>query len=140
MKIAVDFDGTIVEHVYPKIGKPLPFAFEVLKELQKMGHEIILWTYRNGKELEEAVAFCKQNGLEFYAINKSFPDEEYDGTMSRKIYADVYIDDRNIGGFIGWATIWRILNHDENGNNHEFNEIFEKKKINLPYKLKKLFS
>jgi hypothetical protein len=140
MKIAVDFDGTIVEHMYPKIGKPMPFAFEALKELQIAGHEIILWTYRAGKELEEAVEFCLKNGLEFYAINRSFPDEEFDGKMSRKIYADIYIDDRNIGGFPGWSYIWKIMNHDESVNSKEFFENLERKKITFSNKIKKLFS
>ena len=111
MKIAVDFDGTIVEHKYPEIGKPLLFAFETLKELQKQKHELILWTYRAGKELDEAVEFCSKNGIEFYAINKNFPEEEFDEqTISRKINADVYIDDRNVGGFPGWSKIWEMLN------------------------------
>ena len=93
--IAVDFDGTIVEDAYPKVGKPLIFAFETLKKLQSEGHRLILWTYRNGKKLEEAVAFCKENNLEFYAINKNFPEEEYSEKYSRKINADLFIDDRN---------------------------------------------
>ena len=110
MIIAVDFDGTIVEHEYPKIGKPKLFAFETLKALQNKGHQLILWTYRSGKELQEAVDFCKENGIEFYAVNKSYPEEEYDETISRKIMADIYIDDRNIGGFLGWSKIWELLN------------------------------
>lgn len=110
MIIAVDFDGTIVEHEYPKIGKPKLFAFETLKALQGKGHQLILWTYRSGKELQEAVDFCKENGIEFYAVNKSYPEEEYDKTISRKIMADIYIDDRNIGGFLGWSKIWELLN------------------------------
>jgi hydroxymethylpyrimidine pyrophosphatase-like HAD family hydrolase len=107
MKIAVDFDGTIVEHKYPKIGKLMPFAIETLIELQKQGYQLILWTYRAGKYLDEAVEFCKERGLEFYAVNKNNPDEILDETnTSRKIYADLYIDDRNIGGFPGWSYIW----------------------------------
>jgi hypothetical protein len=140
MKIAVDFDGTIVEHMYPHIGRPLPFAFEVLKELQILGHDIILWTYRAGQDLEDAVKFCRNNGLEFYAINKSNPDEELDGTISRKIYADIYIDDRNIGGFPGWIYIWKIMNSDGPINSREFFENLERKKITFSDKLKKLFS
>jgi len=112
MKIAVDFDGTIVEHRYPRIGKVMPFAFETLKALQKKRHELILWTYRAGKELDEAVEFCKENGVEFYAINSSYPEEIYSNNISRKIYADIYIDDRNIAGFPGWSAIWQILNSD----------------------------
>ncbi|MDA3780598.1 MAG: hypothetical protein PF487_10335 [Bacteroidales bacterium] len=110
MKIAVDFDGTIVDHEYPKIGKEKLFAFDTLKLLQKNGATLILWTYRAGKELEEAVEFCKKNGLEFYAVNKNYPEEIFDNTVSRKIFADIYIDDKNIGGFWGWSKIWQELN------------------------------
>lgn len=107
--IAVDFDGTIVEDAYPKIGKPKLFAFETLERLQKEGHRLILWTYRSDLRLEEAVAFCKEHGLEFYAINKSFPEEQFDYTKSRKIHADIFIDDRNLGGILGWGEIYQML-------------------------------
>jgi len=110
MRIAVDFDGTIVEHQYPKIGKELLFAFETLKELQKQKHQLILWTYRSGKELEEAVEFCRERGIEFYAANKNYPEEQWDPDLPRKLQADVYIDDRNIGGFPGWSEVWQMLN------------------------------
>jgi hydroxymethylpyrimidine pyrophosphatase-like HAD family hydrolase len=110
LKIAVDFDGTIVEHDYPKIGKEMLFAFQTLKELQKMGASLILWTFRTGKELDEAVEYCRQNGIEFYAINKNYPEEVFDDTVSRKINADIYIDDKNLGGFHGWSEAWQILN------------------------------
>ena len=110
IKIAVDFDGTIVDHEYPGIGKEKLFAFLTLKELEKMGARLILWTFRSGKELEEAVEFCKKNGLEFYAVNKNYPEEVFDGTISRKIDADIFIDDKNIGGFPGWSEIWQMIN------------------------------
>jgi hydroxymethylpyrimidine pyrophosphatase-like HAD family hydrolase len=111
IKIAVDFDGTIVEHQYPEIGKEMLFAFQTLRELEKKGALLILWTFRTGKELEEAVEFCKMNGVEFYAVNKNYPEEVFDeATVSRKINADIYIDDRNIGGFPGWSNIWQLLN------------------------------
>lgn len=103
--IAVDFDGTIVDDAYPKIGKPKLFAFETLLKLQNEGHRLILWTYRKGRALEEAVQFCNENGLSFYAVNKSFPEEEYDPEYSRKINADLFIDDRNIGGLVSWGEI-----------------------------------
>lgn len=116
MKIAVDFDGTIVEHKYPEIGKPILFAFESLKELQKRKHKIILWTYRAGKELDEAVEFCKKNGVVFYAVNKSYPEEKFDSQKSsRKIDAQLFIDDRNLGGFAGWTNVLKILHPDEFG-------------------------
>ena len=75
IKIAVDFDGTIVDHEYPAIGKEKLFAFITLKELQKRGALLIMWTFRTGRELEEAVEYCRQNGIEFYAVNKNYPEE-----------------------------------------------------------------
>ena len=113
--IAVDFDGTIVEHMYPKIGKEMLFAFDTLKALQRKGHNLILWTFREGEMLQEAVEYCKQNGVVFYAVNKSFPEEEFDLSISRKIHADIFIDDRNVGGFPGWSAIWQML-HPEGGD------------------------
>ena len=110
--IAVDFDGTIVEDAYPKIGKPMLFAFETLKKLQEEGHRLILWTYRHGSKLDEAVSFCKKNGIKFYAINDSFEGEAFNNDASRKINADIFIDDRNIGGFIGWGKVYQILTNE----------------------------
>ncbi len=110
MIIAVDFDGTIVEHRYPAIGKEKLFAFDTLESLQKQGHQLILWTFRSGRELDDAVAYCKRNGLEFYAVNRSYPEEEFNRGISRKVNADLFIDDRNLGGFIGWGEVWHIIN------------------------------
>jgi hypothetical protein len=109
-KLAIDFDGTIVEDAYPSIGKPKIFAFETLKKLQSEGYRLILWTYRHGKSLEEALEFCRKNGVEFYAVNSSFEGEIFDDeTQSRKIDADLFIDDRNLGGFPGWGEIYNII-------------------------------
>ena len=76
MIIAVDFDGTIVEHKYPAIGKEIPFAIETLKKLQQERHFLILWSVREGRLLDEAVEFCRQRGLEIYAVNNNFADEK----------------------------------------------------------------
>ena len=109
-KLAIDFDGTIVDDAFPSIGKPKIFAFETLKRLQLDGYRLILWTYRHGKFLDEAVEFCRNNGIEFYAVNSSFEGEIFDSeTQSRKIDADLFIDDRNLGGFPGWGEIYNIV-------------------------------
>ena len=109
-KIAVDFDGTVVEDAYPSVGKAKIFAFETLKKLQSECYRLILWTYRHGPALEDAIEFCRKNGLEFYAVNSSFEGEVFDSaTQSRKIDADWFIDDRNIGGFPGWGEIYNII-------------------------------
>ncbi|MDR0824116.1 MAG: hypothetical protein LBN74_03420 [Prevotella sp.] len=114
MVIAVDFDGTIVEHKYPKIGKPIPFAIETLLQLQKNGHILILWSVREGELLQEAVDYCQSKGLDFYAANKNYPEEDI-ATASRKLNADLYIDDRNLGGLPEWGVIYYAIRAMENG-------------------------
>ena len=111
MIIAVDFDGTIVTHEYPKIGKEIPFATQTLKMLARDGHRLILWSVREGRLLEEAVKWCSERGVEFYAINKDYPEEEqeYNNHYSRKLKADIWIDDRNVGGLPDWGTIYRLI-------------------------------
>lgn len=109
LTIGIDFDGTIVEDEYPSIGKPQLFAFDTMKKLQEKGHRLILWTYRHGRALDEAVAFCQENGITFYAVNKSFPEENFDQKYSRKINADLFIDDRNYGGMVSWGEIYQNI-------------------------------
>jgi hypothetical protein len=113
MVIAVDFDGTIVTHEYPKIGKEIPFAIETLLALQncKEHHQIILWTVREGQLLQEAVDYCHKKGLDFYAINKNHPDDD-DTLQPRKIAADIYIDDHNFGGLPDWGTIYQKITQE----------------------------
>ena len=115
MIIAVDFDGTIVEHNYPKIGRPIPFALDVLRKLSlEEHHQLILWTMREGKLLQEAVDYCARNGVHFYAHNKNYPEEEFQEGDPRKIGADIYIDDRNVGGLLDWGVIYNIIKSGAN--------------------------
>lgn len=112
MTIAVDFDGTIVTHRYPEIGEELPFATDTLKMLIKEHHRLILWSVREGKLLDEALEWCRQRGVEFWAVNKDYPEEN--GTannnhFSRKIKADIFIDDRNLGGLPDWGQIYQMI-------------------------------
>lgn len=109
MFIAVDFDGTIVQHRYPKIGEEIPFAIDTLKLIQKeLRHHLILWTVREGELLEEAVNYCKERGLVFYAVNQNHPeDKSVEGP--RKLMADMFIDDRNFGGLPDWGFIYNSL-------------------------------
>lgn len=110
MTIAVDFDGTIVTHAYPKIGKPIPFAIETLKKLQQEDHhQIILWSCREGQLLQEAVDYCAARGLEFYAVNSNFPEETPDICRARKLEAELFIDDRNLGGLPDWGVIYEMI-------------------------------
>lgn len=110
MIIAVDFDGTIVEHKYPEIGKEIPFATNTLKKLIEDRHQLILWTVRRGKELEEAVEWCRQRGVEFYAVNKSYPEEVVEsGETYYKVNAELFIDDLNLGGLPQWGEIYSMI-------------------------------
>lgn len=113
MVIAVDFDGTIVEHKYPEIGKEMPFAIATLKKLQEDRHRLILWSVREGELLQEAVDFCRKRGLEFYAVNSNYEGETPDAaSYSRKLNADLYIDDKGLGGLPDWGIIYQMI-HDK---------------------------
>lgn len=109
--IAVDFDGTIVEHRYPEIGKELPFATETLRTLIKEHHRLILWSVREGKLLQDAIDWCHEHGVDFWAVNRDYPEEEENKNnhFSRKIKADYFIDDHNIGGLPDWGQIYRMI-------------------------------
>ncbi|MBR2185512.1 MAG: hypothetical protein IJ897_08855 [Prevotella sp.] len=111
MTIAVDFDGTIVEHAYPKIGREQPFATDTLRQLIADQHRLVLWTVREGALLQEAIDWCRERGVEFYAINRDYPEEEPEKNnhFSRKLKVDIWIDDRNIGGLPDWGTIYRMI-------------------------------
>ncbi|MCC8112907.1 MAG: hypothetical protein LIP03_02730 [Bacteroidales bacterium] len=114
MVIAVDFDGTIVEHRYPEIGRERPFAIAALKRLQAEGHRLILWTAREGDLLDDALAWCRERGIEFFAANANSPEEEGEPTTRcRKVVADCYIDDRNLGGLPDWGAICDIITDGE---------------------------
>ena len=122
MTIAIDFDGTIVEHRYPKIGDEIPFATDTLKMLIKDGHQLILWTVREGELLQEAVDWCHARGVDFWAVNKDYPEEEKEKNnhFSRKIKADMFIDDRNFGGLPDWGTIYQMVTNHETWESRNF--------------------
>lgn len=111
MTIAVDFDGTIVTHEYPAIGVERPFAIDTLKMLIRDQHKLILWSVREGKLLDEAVEWCRERGVEFYAVNRDYPEETTKNNphFSRKLKVDLFIDDRNVGGLPDWGTIYRMV-------------------------------
>ena len=113
--IAVDFDGTIVEHKYPEIGQEVPFAIDTLKMLIKDQHRLILWSVREGALLDEAVEWCRARGVEFYAVNKDYPEEEKEKNnhFSRKLKADFFIDDRNVGGLPEWGQIYQMISQNK---------------------------
>ncbi len=115
MLISVDFDGTIVDHSFPEIGEFLEGALETLKDLQEAGHILILNTCREDERrayLTEAVDHMKKHGIEFASVNTNRPEDEFRDKPGRKIYAHIYIDDRNFGGFPGWLVIREAFGFD----------------------------
>lgn len=95
---AFDFDGTLCKEAFPSIGKPNKSVINLAKKVKFQGHRIILWTCRSGDKLEEAIAWCREQGLEFDAVNQNLPEIlELFGSDSRKITADYYIDDKMLG-------------------------------------------
>lgn len=142
MYIAVDFDGTIVKHMYPEIGDPVPHAVETIKELAEQGHKIILLTMRGTKPfienkiddetgdvieiierntLQEAIDYCKNVGIPLYAVNSNPAQKHW--TNSNKVYAHAYIDDAAIGcpliedngkrTYVDWLKVKELLSPQE---------------------------
>lgn len=93
--IAVDFDGTICTDAWPEVGDPIEPVIEYVKYRQSKGARLILWTNRVGKPLEDAVAWCAEQGIILSAVNDNLPDVvERFGSNCRKIFANEYLDDR----------------------------------------------
>lgn len=95
--MAIDFDGTLVEDKFPEIGEPKRDVIELVRRLQEAGVRTILWTCRNGDMLPPAVEWCKQQGLNFAAVNENLPEiqEKWKGD-TRKVLADYYLDDKSV--------------------------------------------
>lgn len=117
MIIALDFDGTVVTHEYPYVGDDIG-AVPVLKELIAAGHQLILFTMRSGKLLDDALAWFERNGIELYAVNEN--PEQKSWTSSAKVHANIYIDDCALGcpirfedgvrrPFVDWQKVREIL-------------------------------
>lgn len=133
MIIAVDFDGTIVEHRYPEIGNERPFATYTLRKLIEERHRLILWTVRRGKELQEAVDWCKEHGVEFYAVNRNFPEETIEPHGGYcKINAELFIDDCNLGGIPDWGKIYQMINEGKT-----WKEVYDESSESTPKRKKK---
>lgn len=119
--IAVDFDGTCVEHNYPAIGMEVEGAVDVLRALNKRGHRIILNTMRSGEKLDAAVKWFRDRKVELWAVNRNPEQEEW--TSSPKVYADLYIDDSALGcpimfidglrkPVVKWSKVRTMLEND----------------------------
>ena len=100
--LAVDFDGTLVENAFPGIGEPDHVIAGAVRAYQEMGWKIILWTCRTDEMLQDAVDFCKEQlGIEFDAVNDNLPEvQQYFGCNTRKVFANLYWDDRNAALFV----------------------------------------
>ena len=98
MIIAVDFDGTLVHNKYPFIENPNTELIEWIKANRKK-HIFILWTCRHGKQLKYATDWLKEQGIVFDYVNQNCRSKVREFGDTRKIYADVYIDDANLGGY-----------------------------------------
>ena len=133
MRIAVDFDGTIVENQYPAIGVEKPYAVKTLKQLAAEGDDIILWTARSGPLLQDAVDWCESQGLKFFAVNSNYHTcvaHQNGFKGSRKIHADIFIDDRIIGGFPGWPVVYAKISGIKKSIDKEFSMHERKRRQN----------
>ena len=114
MIIAIDFDGTIHSGQWPAIGEPLPGAKEAINNLRAEGHYIIIWTCREGQQQTEMVNWLLQQGIGFDRVNDHEPRNlTVYGSDSRKVYAHVYIDDKNLGGLPSWGEIALLVRRQE---------------------------
>ena len=138
MIIAVDFDGTIVTHEYPEIGRPIKGAIETIKTIIDNGHKVFLWTMRCSKKyqrrdlLQEAADYCNKYGIELYGANTS-PSQF---STSNKQYAHLYIDDAALGcplidpgdswdrPYVDWYEVGKILVEKNVITIKQFNEIW----------------
>lgn len=146
MIIAIDFDGTLVENNFPAVGNPLPNAIDVITELQQLGHKFILLTMRDDDHyynpktgkcneyslgsltdtniqscLQDAIDYCNNNGIVLWGINRN--PTQWKWSSSRKVYADIYIDDQALGiptfttsnGTLGvdWKEIRKLILKDQ---------------------------
>ncbi len=107
--IALDFDGTCVEEQYPNIGNALPGVVQTLHAFLAKKHKLILWTCREGQELEDAVQWFREREIDLYAVNETPVEYDFRKVPGRKVLADVYIDDRSFGQLPSWSTIHREI-------------------------------
>ncbi len=110
MIVAVDFDKTLHTGEWPSIGEPMPWALDTMRRLKEDGHYLIIWTCREGREQTAMVNWLLWHGFPFDRVNDNHPDDiaRYGGN-SRKITADLYIDDKNLGGLLAWDEIYKFF-------------------------------
>lgn len=114
MILAIDFDGTICRGKFPAIDGQQPYAAETINSLYADGHYIIINTCRSGEQLLEAINWMLEQGIYFHRVNDNHPDQTaHFGNNSRKIYAHLYVDDKNLGGFPGWLEAAKQIKEKE---------------------------
>lgn len=115
MILAIDFDGTICRGLYPNIDGLQPYAKETIKKLKEDGHYIIINTCRSGEQLLETINWLLEHGIPFDRVNDNAPEQiTMYGNNCRKIFADIYIDDRQIGGLPSWLSIYEYIKTKKN--------------------------
>jgi hypothetical protein len=117
MKIAIDFDGTICEHVFPEIGQEVPLAIEWIRTWKSAGAQIILWTMRSDAPLMAALYWLQTKGIQFDAINEGIGDRAW--TTSQKAHANIYVDDAAFGcplvsvpskrPYVDWGVVGPVI-------------------------------
>ena len=106
--LAIDCDGTIVEDKFPLVGQFRPNAKEVINKLYDEGYYIIIWTCRTGKFISDIKSFFQLNGLKYHKVNENY--EDLDFNPYPKIFATIYIDDRQLGGIPNdWNIIYDMI-------------------------------
>jgi hypothetical protein len=120
MTIAIDFDGTLVRDEYPRLGPLQPDALRCVNRLYGDGHYIIIWTCRTGDQLLAAVNHLLALGVKFHRVNSGKPGEvaAYGGE-GKKVAADVYVDDRQVGGLPPWRDIYEIISGKNHAQEHD---------------------
>ena len=114
MIIAIDFDGTLHTGKWPGLGAPAPYAVEVMRRLKADGHRLIIWSCREGVQLAEMVNWLLAHAIPFDRVNDNFPDQtEMYGGNSRKVYAHLYIEDKQVGGLPVWEEIYAFVREKE---------------------------
>ncbi|GAA5576522.1 phosphoheptose isomerase [Porphyromonas phage phage007a_Bg4] len=115
MIITVDFDGTLFRDAFPTVGEVMPGAVDAMRALHRAGHYLIIWTCRYGDRLLDAVNALVAHGIPFDRINDHNPENirQYGGEAGKKVYAHIYIDDKNLGGFPGWEVALKEISRVE---------------------------
>ena len=118
--VAIDFDATICDSNWPDFGNPIEGAIEHIQKLHALdGLFIIIWTCRTGNAIEEVSCWLDKHKVPFHTINEACPYSlQLYGNDSRKIGAEVYVDDKQVGGLPPWKDIykWILTKYNEKYN------------------------